>query len=222
MMRLLLLLTILLLTNCSAKDYIISFSTPYGKMDAILYDKTPEHKALFIQEIKKGTFENTSCTKLNPQFILTIGKTPQPLSSFTKIAPTCKDEILPEYDSTLFHRKGSLGAFTLSSGKSTIGCEFYITEGRKFSKEELDLIEAKTHKKISTLYRNEYQTTGGIPYLDQENTLFGEIIKGISIIDQLQHEPSNEFGKPNRNLPIKISIKKITKKRITKEYSYIY
>lgn len=117
MIRLLLLSVILFLTNCSAKDYIISFSTPYGKMDAILYDKTPEHKALFIQEIKKGTFENTSCTKLNPQFILTIGKTPQPLSSFTKIAPRCKDEILPEYDSTLFHRKGSLGAFTLSSGK---------------------------------------------------------------------------------------------------------
>ena len=213
------------LTSCAPKDYIIFISTPYGKMDAILYDKTPEHKKIFLHQIRKDVFENYQFYKIIKDFMVVAGN-PQPyqITSSTLIEKCPEEsEALIEYDTSLFHKKGMLGAFKSNrSGKSTVGCEFYIVEGRKFSEEELNFIENNTNTKIPLYHRKIYKEIGGIPYLDQDYIIFGEIIRGLEIIPQLTKQETNDFGKPTNPIPITFKSKKVRKSKITKEYHFIY
>ena len=59
-MRKLIILFLIILEACTMnKDVIITISTPYGDMKAILYDETPLHKKNFI-ELSKSIWNNTA------------------------------------------------------------------------------------------------------------------------------------------------------------------
>lgn len=44
--------------------------------------------------------------------------------------------------------------------------------------------------------REVYKTTGGTPHLDGEYTVFGEVVKGMEVIDKIQQVKTNEGDRP--------------------------
>ena len=71
--------------------------------------------------------------------------------------------------------------------KASSGSQFYLTQGRVFTTDQLDSLEIKRLKgyKIPAAHRAVYTTLGGVPHLDQNYTVFGEVIKGIAVIDSI-------------------------------------
>lgn len=61
-------------------------------------------------------------------------------------------------------------------------------------------------------HREFYKTIGGTPHLDQNYTIFGEVVKGMNIVDSIAVVKTNEDGKPINDVRI-ISVKMI--KRIS-------
>ena len=52
-----------------------------------------------------------------------------------------------------------------------------------------------------------YTTVGGTPHLDQEYTVFGEVVEGIEIVDQIQEVETDRNDRPNADVRIlKMSI----------------
>lgn len=51
-----------------------------------------------------------------------------------------------------------------------------------------------------------YTTIGGKPHLDDGYTVFGEIIEGMNIIDELAKQPVDKNGRPLTDIRMKISI----------------
>ncbi|MEO0894810.1 MAG: peptidylprolyl isomerase [Bacteroidota bacterium] len=43
-----------------------------------------------------------------------------------------------------------------------------------------------------------YYTKGGVPSLDNEYTIFGEVLKGMNIVDQIEILPTNKYDMPNQ------------------------
>ena len=51
--------------------------------------------------------------------------------------------------------------------------------------------------------RRAYTTDGGCPHLDGEYTIFGQVVKGMNIVDKIEKTPTDEFERPLREVYIK-------------------
>lgn len=55
---------------------------------------------------------------------------------------------------------------------------------------------------IPEAHRQVYKTLGGTPHLDQNYTVFGEVIEGIEIIDSIAKVPTGVFNRPQKDVRI--------------------
>ena len=135
------------------KDVLITISTPYGDMKAILYDETPLHKKNFIELSESGKFDSTIFHRVIENFMIQGG-------DVNLIGDDEIDYTIPaEFNENLFHRKGEIAAARMGDDvnpdKESSGCQFYIVHGKVYKEEELTL-------DINALY-------GGIRRLLQED-----------------------------------------------------
>ena len=65
--------------------------------------------------------------------------------------------------------------------------------------------------KIPKSHRKVYKTIGGTPHLDQNYTVFGEVVKGIDIIDSIAGVETNDMDRPVKDVRI-ISVKVLKNK----------
>ena len=59
---------------------------------------------------------------------------------------------------------------------------------------------------IPEKYREVYKSIGGIPYLDQNYTVFGEVIEGLNVIDSIASVATNSEDRPLNDVRI-LSVK---------------
>ena len=113
----------------------------------------------------------------------------------------------------IFTRKAYLpqrGIITLKRQSSN--CQFYIVQGRKSSDEELNSIECNVRQGGDLLFRYTeaqrkiYKTVGGTPFLDQNYTVFGEVVKGLDVIDKIAKAPTNSGDRPVKNIRMKMKM----------------
>lgn len=48
-----------------------------------------------------------------------------------------------------------------------------------------------------------YTTDGGCPHLDGEYTIFGQVVKGMNVVDKIESVPTDEYERPLREVYIK-------------------
>ena len=51
-----------------------------------------------------------------------------------------------------------------------------------------------------------YTTEGGTPHLDGAYTVFGEVVEGLEIVDQITYEPTDSYDRPLQNITYQITI----------------
>lgn len=145
---------LILIQSCAMdKDVLITISTPYGDMKAILYDETPLHKKNFIELSESGKFDSTIFHRVIESFMIQGG-------DVNLIGDDEIDYTIPaEFNENLFHRKGEIAAARMGDDvnpdKESSGCQFYIVHGKVYKEEELTL-------DINALY-------GGVKRLLQED-----------------------------------------------------
>ena len=83
-------------------------------------------------------------------------------------------------------------------------------------------MNTKITKEVSPEKRKAYTTVGGAPFLDDQYTVFGKIIKGFDIIDKIAMLHADNTNRPVEDFAMTISVEEMSKSRITKEYGYIY
>lgn len=63
-----------------------------------------------------------------------------------------------------------------------------------------------TEYKIPTHKREVYKQIGGTPFLDNEYTVFGEIVEGVDVIDKIANLKTDSNNRPEQNVKMKITI----------------
>jgi peptidyl-prolyl cis-trans isomerase B (cyclophilin B) len=67
-----------------------------------------------------------------------------------------------------------------------------------------------------------YTTIGGTPHLDKEYTVFGEVISGLEIAEEISNVGTGTRDKPLVPIYMKVKVEKMSRKKIEKEYGYTY
>lgn len=80
----------------------------------------------------------------------------------------------------------------------------------------------KVTKQISKEKIDTYTTIGGAPHLDDEYTVFGKVVKGLDVIDKIASVERDAANRPLKNIKFTVTVEKMSKKKITKEYGYEY
>jgi cyclophilin family peptidyl-prolyl cis-trans isomerase len=165
----------------------IEMITDRGTMILRLSDSTPLHRDNFIRLVKSGFYNGVTFHRVIQGFMIQAGNpaTKKTKDSAFKSGTKIPAEIRPE----LFHKKGVLAAAregdASNPAKASSYSQFYLVQGRIFTDFSLDSTETYRLKgrKIPAAHREVYKTLGGAPHLDQNYTVFGEVISGIGVID---------------------------------------
>ncbi len=171
-----------------SKGELVLITTSYGDMKFKLYDETPLHKANFLKLVNEGFYDSLTFHRVIQKFMIQGGN--PNTSQKVGVEKRTEGELIPaEFHPNLFHKKGVLAAArTGDSGnpeKKSSGSQFYIVQGEIQTDGSLKMAEKRGSITIPDAQKEVYKTIGGTPHLDQNYTVFGEIIEGMEVIDLL-------------------------------------
>ncbi|PWJ59558.1 peptidyl-prolyl cis-trans isomerase B (cyclophilin B) [Dyadobacter jejuensis] len=207
------------------KDQLVTIETSEGVMHLVLFDQTPLHKANFLKLVDKKFYDDLLFHRVIDDFMIQGG------DPDSKQAPAGtllgKGDIgytIPaEFSAALFHQKGALAAARNDNPeKASSGCQFYLVQGRKWTATELEFQQTRAARPFTEQQKTIYQNIGGTPHLDGSYTVFGQVIDGLAVIDRIAALPTGQRDRPEKNIAMKISSKKMSKRKIHRKYGYNY
>lgn len=176
----------------------VELVTTNGTMILRLSDSTPLHRDNFLRLVKSHYYDSMLFHRVIKTFMIQAGdpnsKKAQPGQMLGNGGPGYT--VPAEFRSSLFHKKGALAAARqadqINPEKASSGSQFYIVQGMKFTDSGLDSVETyRLNKKIPLMFREVYKTIGGTPQLDQNYTVFGEVVQGLEVIDSIASEQTS-------------------------------
>jgi cyclophilin family peptidyl-prolyl cis-trans isomerase len=203
------------------KDVLIQ--TSMGNIVIRLSDSTPLHRDNFLKLVKKKFYDSILFHRVMQNFMIQAG---DPNSKTAKAGQGLGNggpgyTIPAEFRTTLFHRKGVVAAArspdNVNPKKESNGSQFYIVQGKTFTDAGLDSTEKfrLNGRKIPEQNREVYKTIGGTPHLDQGYTVFGELINGMDVVNQIAAVQTSKQS-PDKDRPlqdVKIILVKLVKRK---------
>jgi cyclophilin family peptidyl-prolyl cis-trans isomerase len=196
------------------KNQYVRVKTSYGECIIRLYNETPKHRDNFIKLVKKGFYNGTLFHRVIQNFMIQGGdpdsKDTLKAKPGTELGNGDVGYTVPaEFRDSLFHKRGVLAAARDDNpAKASSGCQFYIVEGKRFTATKLDTLEKTRLKghKIPDWQRDYYESVGGAPHLDQNYTVYGEVVIGIDMVDRIAAVKTDKNDRPLQNVSMTMEL----------------
>jgi peptidyl-prolyl cis-trans isomerase B (cyclophilin B) len=200
----------------------IEMHTTEGTIRLRLSDRTPLHRDNFLKLVKTGFYEGVLFHRVIQRFMVQAGDPrTRPATAVPGKYGSDSTYTLPaEFRPELFHKRGALAAARMGDDvnpqKASSGTQFYIVQGRIFSEASLDSTETFRLKgrKLPESHRDAYKSVGGAPHLDQNYTVFGEVVEGMEVVDRIAAKPTTgRQGGDKPTMDIRITDVRLVRRR---------
>lgn len=179
------------------KDDVVTITTPEGTIRLLLFKDTPLHRANFLQKARSGFYNGTTFHRVIDGFMVQGGDANSKDDDPTNDGQGRPgDPTVPaELGPGHLHVYGALAAARVGgpAGTPSSNSQFYLVENH-----------AGTHR------------------LDGQYTVFGQVIQGLDVVDKIAKVPKDARDRPLANVPMKMKVEHLRKKKITKLYGYQY
>lgn len=189
-----------------------------GDITIRLSDSTPLHRDNFLKLVKVHYYDSILFHRVIQNFMIQGGdpdsKRATPGQALGNGGPSYR--IPAEFRSSLFHKKGVIAAARDNNPeKASSGSQFYIVQGKIFTEAGLDSLETiRLKRKLPPDQREAYKTIGGTPHLDQNYTVYGEVIKGLDVVDKIAAVTTSKGADRDRPIEdVKIIKVKLVKRK---------
>jgi len=195
-----------------ADPNMVKITTDSGGIIVKLYDETPLHRDNIMKLVKTGFYDSLMFHRVIPAFMIQGGdptsKQATP-GSILGMGGSNMERIPAEFRPNLFHKKGALAAARDGNPqKASSACQFYLVEGKVYNDQELNMIEQQKGVKFTPEQREAYNTIGGTPFLDQDYTVFGEVVSGLDVISKIVNVPRDANNRPLGDVRMKMEMLK--------------
>lgn len=229
--NLLSLIVVILICSCASSNgeklTKATVNTNMGSVEFVLLNETPLHKANFIKMAKEGFFDEMQFHRVIKQFVVQTGNqnSKNLHADSTLIDGGAEHLIEPEFISKFHHTRGAVGAARegddVNPERKSSGSHFYFVQGHNFEKVNDALLDQNNISDPEV--RASYLENGGTPHLDGAYTIFGYVVKGMSVIDTIAEVETGMGDRPKKNVIIKsIEFSEVDSTVLTDNKSYSY
>ena len=195
----------------------VVLETDSGVVRVKLYNETPLHRDNFLKLVKSGFYDGLLFHRVIDDFMIQTG------DSVSRNAPA--GELLGDgsYEKykipseicfpKLFHKRGSLAAAREGDSENpkreSSMCQFYIVWGRRYSGNMMDDVAERIARNTGDIIsfpqevRDAYYKYGGTPHLDNQYTVFGEVIEGLDVVERIMRSETDKNNRPLKDIHIK-------------------
>jgi peptidyl-prolyl cis-trans isomerase B (cyclophilin B) len=193
---------------------LVELSTKFGSMTIMLYNETPQHRDNFVRLVQEGFYNDLLFHRVIKQFMVQGG---DPASKNAEAGAALGSggpgyTVPAEFNNALIHKKGALSAArtgdNVNPKRASSGSQFYIVQGQTYTPENLTSMAARSGREYTEEQKNAYATLGGTPHLDGQYTVFGQVIKGLEIVDQIAAVPTDSRDRPVENVTMTMTLLK--------------
>ena len=202
-----------MLTACgpkNEKEVVMVVETTMGTVEFKLYNETPLHRDNFIHLAEEHYFDSLLFHRIIDNFVIQGG---DPNSKYAKPGEMLGDGE-PDYrvpaefrlEQGIFHHKGVVNAARegddTNPDRESCASQFCFMMGSPMTDEQLDRAQARLDAqtggqvKITPEMREVYKKVGGSPHLDGQYTVFGEVVKGMEVLEAIQKVETDAYDRP--------------------------
>ena len=163
------------LTNQQGPKAVIE--TNFGTIKIQLFAKqAPKTVENFVGLAKKGYYDEVIFHRVIADFMIQGG---DPTGTGMGGQSLWGEAFEDEFSNELFNLRGALSM--ANAGPNTNGSQFFIVQNKNMSTQMLSQMKAASYpEEIISAYAN-----GGTPWLDHRHTVFGQVIEGMDVVDQI-------------------------------------
>lgn len=191
---------------------LIEITTDFGVIMAELYDATPQHRDNFLKLAGEGFYDGTLFHRVIDGFMIQGGD-PNSKNAAAGVPLGSGGpgyQVPGEFVDSLVHIRGAIAAArtgdNVNPERKSSGSQFYIVQGSPVDAGMLDGIEKRKGFKYSSEQRAEYLEHGGTPFLDRDYSVFGRVISGFEVIDQIARVPKDARDRPKSDVKMTIKV----------------
>ena len=191
----------------------VMLETTAGNILLTLYDDTPRHRDNFLKLVYEQFYDSLLFHRVIKNFMIQGG---DPDSRHAEPGVTLGEgstdytveaEFFSSEGRLLHpHKRGALAAAREGDSENperrSSGCQFYIVWGKTYATQQLyqigDKVEAQTDHRVTMTDEllDLYRKVGGVPHLDGQYTVFGEVTEGLDVVDRIQQVQTDDYDRP--------------------------
>lgn len=184
----------------------VKITTQYGDMVVELFNETPQHRDNFLKLVKDGFYDSLLIHRVQPNFMAQAGDPESrgevPADQFLGMHQM--DYRIPaEINPKFLMRQGALCGYHRGvkavPDQSSNGSQFMLIHGQPIREYQLKAIGLEKNRTYSPEEIATYEQYGGLPQYEGKYTIFGQIVEGLKVLDQIVQVPTHRSV--NSSLP---------------------
>lgn len=159
-------------------DTVVTMKTTKGDIVIKLFPNlAPKAVENFVTHSKNGYYNGLTFHRVISEFMIQGG---DPNGNGTGGESIWGTPFEDEFSAQLFNFRGALSM--ANSGPDTNGSQFFIVQAKTVDDE---LVEQMKQAGFPEAAIEKYKEVGGTPWLDQKYTVFGQVIEGMNVVDDI-------------------------------------
>lgn len=156
-------------------------------------DQAPKTVQNFVSLAEDHYYDGTIFHRVIPEFMIQGGDpTGTGMGGQSSFGTPFEDEFSAE----VFNLRGALSM--ANAGPNTNGSQFFVVQSTKVPADMIQQMQAAGYpNEVVEMYQN-----GGTPWLDHRHTVFGQVIEGLDVVDQIATAKTGMQDKPVEEIKI--------------------
>ncbi|WP_277585584.1 peptidylprolyl isomerase [Psychrobacillus antarcticus] len=172
----------------ASNEALVTMNTSMGSIKIKLFpEQAPKTVENFLTHAENGYYDGMIFHRVIQDFMIQGG---DPTGTGMGGESIYGAEFEDEFSVNLFNLRGALSM--ANAGPNTNGSQFFIVQASEPPATAQQMIDGGWPKEIAEAYAE----MGGTPHLDQKHTVFGQVIEGLDIVDQIAAVEKGANDKP--------------------------